>query len=278
MTPEMLSEPRTPLSCTQHEPPDPFCSPGLYLGTLRHRRFHPRRHVFTYRVGMALLDVDRLDELCAASPFISRNRWNWASFDDRDHVGDPSRPLRERLAADAARAGAALPPGRIALLTNLRYLGYCFNPVSYYYCHESDGALSTVMAEVHNTFGERHTYWMTPDRHEPGRPLSWRFPKSFHVSPFLPMSCDYRFSFSPPGERLHVHVTEWQDRRFALDATLDLARRPWRPREILAFLARHPLMTAKVVAAIHWQALQLWLKRVPVFTHPKKLANTGRRS
>lgn len=246
--------------------------PALYVGTLRHRRFEPRRHAFAYRVFMAFLDIDRLPELCRVSRFAGYDRWNWASFDNRDHVGDPKRPLRARLAEDAARAGAEVPAGRVFLLTNLRYLGYCFNPVSCYYCYDRSGALHSVMAEVHNTFGERHTYWLTPARREPGRRLAWRFPKSFHVSPFMPMSCEYRFAFTPPAAHLDVRVHEWTDGRFFFDAHLRLARRPWSASELAACLARHPWMTAKVIAAIHWEAALLWLKRVPVFTHPKKLA------
>ena len=113
---------------------------GLFVGTLRHRRFAPVAHAFTYPLFMALLDIDRMPELMRVSRLTSYNRWNWASFDDRDHLGDPARPLRERLAADAARHGIDLPDGRIFLLTHLRYLGYCFNPVSFFYCFDRRGA------------------------------------------------------------------------------------------------------------------------------------------
>ncbi|NUN47536.1 MAG: DUF1365 domain-containing protein [Candidatus Brocadiae bacterium] len=248
--------------------------PGLYLGTLRHRRFHPRRHAFTYTLGMAFLDVDRIPELCAASPWVSSNRFNWASFDDRDHVGDPGIPLRERLRASAAAAGLELPNGRIFLLTHLRYLGYCFNPVTFFYCYEGD-RLALVMAEINNTFGERAPAWMGPAQALPGRPHSYRFPKTFHVSPFVSMNCVYRFSFVPPSDTLDVRVAEWEDGRFFFDATLQLTRRPWRHSEISSFLAQHPWMTAKVIGAIHWEALRLWLKRCPVWTHPRKLGQPG---
>jgi DUF1365 family protein len=245
---------------------------SLYVGTLIHRRFAPRRHVFTYDVGMAFLDIDRLAELCAVSPWLSYDRWNWAAFCNRDHIGDPKRPLRERLREDAAKAGVELPDGPIRLLTNLRYLGYCFNPVSYYYCYGHDGVLHTVMAEVHNTWHETHTYWMPPALAEPGRRWSYRFPKAMHVSPFVSMDCDYRFAFGDPSDRLGVHVAMWEKGDFFFDATMRLERRAWSHAELVAFLARFPWHTAKVIAAIHWEALRLWLKRVPVFTHPKKLA------
>ncbi|MCE9584943.1 MAG: DUF1365 domain-containing protein [Planctomycetes bacterium] len=244
----------------------------LYVGQIDHRRFKPKRHAFTYDVGMAFLDIDKLEDLCAISPWLSYDRWNWAAFCNRDHIGDPKRPLRERLREDAARSGVALPDGPIRLLTNLRYLGHCFNPVSYYYCYSPDGALHTIMAELHNTWHETHTYWMPPALTEPGRRWSYRFPKSFHVSPFVSMACDYRFAFGNPADRLGVHVSMWEKGDFFFDATMRLERRAWSHAELVNFLARFPWHTVKVIAAIHWEALKLWLKRVPVFTHPKKLA------
>lgn len=245
---------------------------SLYIGTIEHRRFSPKRHVFTYDVGMAFLDVDRLEELCSVSPWLSYNAWNWAAYCERDHVGDPKTKLRDRLAEDAAKNGVKLPDGPIRLLTNLRYLGYCFNPVSYYYFYDASGDLKAMMAEVHNTWHELHTYWMPPHAAEPGRRWSWRFPKKMHVSPFASMDCDYRFSFGAPADRLGVHVSMWEKGEFFFDATMRLERRAWSHAELVAFLAKFPWHTAKVIAAIHWEALRLWLKRVPVFTHPKKLA------
>lgn len=251
----------------------PAPASAIYRGVLRHRRLLPKAHEFTYPVFMAFLDVDRIDELCGVSPFLSHGRWNWASFDERDHVGDPKRPLRERLREDAARAGVALPDGPIYLLTNLRYLGYCFNPVSYFYCYDRDGSLATVMAEVSNTFGEMHPYWLDRSfevRTPAGR--QYDFDKAFHVSPFMPMDCRYRFAFTDPGDSLVVHVKEWNEGQLFFDATLQLARESWSAGALHRALARHPWMTAKVIAAIHWQALRLWGKGVPVFTHPKKVA------
>lgn len=136
--------------------------PGVYVGWLRHRRFSPKPHAFTYPLFMVLLDVDRIGEQLAVSRFTSWNRFNWATFDDRDHFGEPSRPLRERVAADAARNGVTLPDGRIFLLTHLRYLGYCFNPVSFFYCFDREDRLRLVCAEVNNTFGGSHNYWVQP--------------------------------------------------------------------------------------------------------------------
>ena len=135
--------------------------PAIYLGEVRHRRLKPKAHAFTYPLFMAFLDVDRIPELCRVSPFLSYGRWNWAAFHEEDQFGDPALPLRERLRRDAEASGHALPEGPIYLLTHLRYLGICFNPVSYFYCHDRDGRLALIMAQVSNTpWRERHTYWM----------------------------------------------------------------------------------------------------------------------
>ena len=247
-------------------------TPAVYRGTLRHRRFAPKLHAFTYPVFMVFLDVDRIAELSGVSPFLSVNRWNWASFDDRDHLGVPGRRLRDRLAESAAERGLRLPDGPIFLLTNLRYLGYCFNPVSYFYCYDGAGELSLVMAEVSNTFGEMHPYWLDGSLEtRTGAGRHYDFDKAFHVSPFMPMDCRYRFGFTDPGDSLVVQVTEWKDADLFFDAPLRLQREPWGAAALHRALFRHPWMTLKVIAAIHWQALRLWVKRVPVFTHPKKL-------
>ena len=236
--------------------------PGLFVGTLRHRRHAPVAHAFTYPVFMALLDIDRIPELMRVSRLTSWNRWNWASFDDRDHLGEPTRSLRERVAEDAARHGVELPDGPVFLLTNLRYLGYCFNPVSFYYCCDRAGALRLVLAEVHNTFGGRHTYWLRPD--EATRGFRSAASKSLYVSPFMPVDLEYGFSFTPPADRLVAHMDTTRAGSLVLDATLSLERRPWTATEIRRQLVRHPAMTAHVMASIHWQALRLWWKGVPL--------------
>jgi len=235
---------------------------GLFVGTLRHRRFTPVAHAFTYPLFMALLDVDRLPELMRVSAVTSYNRWNWASFDDRDHLGDPRRPLRERLAIDAARYGLELPAGPIFLLTHLRYLGYCFNPVSFFYCFDRAERLQMVLAEVSNTFGGAHNYWLRPD------PASRMFraaaTKCLYVSPFMPADLEYGFAFTPPAGRLVAHMETSQAGSVGFDATLLLERRPWNAAEIRRALVRHPAMTAGVMAGIHWEALKLWWKGVPL--------------
>lgn len=256
--------------------------PGIYVGTLRHRRFTPERHAFTYSLFMPLLDIDRIPELMRISRVTSCNRWNWAAYDDRDHFGDPSQSLRQRVEASARAAGIALPDGPIFLLTHLRYAGYVFNPISLFYCYERSGVLSHVLAEVNNTYGGRQLYWLANEA--VGRSaFRARAAKSLYVSPFIDVDVDYEFALTTPGESLVVHMNVRRSREAAaathsqepaacvLDATLTLRHQPWTAGALRSALVRFPFMTAKVIASIHWQALRLYLKGLPVV--PRLVAN-----
>ena len=171
----------------------------------------------------------------------------------------------------AARIGTR-PIGAIRLLTHLRYFGYCMNPVSFYYCFDAAGtAVETIVAEITNTpWGERHQYVLPVDP-AADHFKRFEFDKDFHVSPFMPMQMRYRWSFSAPARRLLVNMQNFigSDRMF--DATLTLRRTSLNGRELLKVLVGYPFMTAKVIAAIHWQALRLWLKQIPVFAHPARI-------
>ena len=244
-------------------------APALYVGTVRHRRFQPTPHQFRYQLFMVLLDVDRLAEAMSASRLTSYNRWNWAAFHDRDHIGDPAAPLRHRLRDSAAAAGAALPDGPILLLTHLRYAGYIFNPISIYYCHDSAGDLRVVMADVRNTYGGRTQYWLRPES-SPHQGFRAAADKSLYVSPFMAPDVRYEFLLTPPGPSLVAHMNVNRiDRDPAaprlFDATLTLRRQPWTATTVRRTLLRFPWMTASVIAAIHWQALRLRLKGLPIF-------------
>lgn len=244
---------------------------SLYVGTIRHRRVTPRAHAFTYSIFMPLLDIDALGEAMAVSRLTSYNARNVAAFDERDHFGDPAEPLRARVERSAREHGVTLPGGRIFLLTHLRYAGYVFNPISLFYCADAGGQVRAVLAEVNNTYGGRHLYWLA--REEARGPFRARVGKAMYVSPFMPFDVDYAFNLTEPGASLVAHMDVCrreggrQDRMF--DATLALERRPWTAGEIRAALARFPLMTAKVTAAIHWEALRLRLKGLPVQPFPQ---------
>ncbi len=253
---------------------------SICVGTLRHRRFRPTQHEFAYPVFQVLLDIDRIPELMGASPLISYNRWNLVSFDDRDHFGDPRRPLRERLVDDAAAHGITLPDGPVYLLTNLRYLGYCFNPVSFFYCYNQAGQLQVILAEVNNTFGESENYWLSAANEWPAsNARRYQCGKRLHVSPFMPMEMEYTFVLTEPDtRRLVVHMDVLKSGEAAFDATLKLSCEPWSASALHRALACYPFMTAKVIAAIHWEAARLWLKRTPFYSNRGRVQETQNKS
>lgn len=243
-------------------------APGLFVGTLRHRRFTPRRHAFEYSLFMALLDIDRVPETMARSRLTSHNRWNWVSFDDRDYLRDWSGSLRTRVAHSARAAGETVPDGPIYLLTHLRYGGYVFNPISLFYCHDRTGQLRLVLAEVSNTYGGRRDYWLRPT-HQSG-PFRARAHKSLYVSPFMEADLDYDFTLTRPGATVlaHMNVTRRGESTRIFDASLRLTRRPWTAATLRRVLLRYPWMTATVIAAIHWEALRLRFKGVGTYPFP----------
>jgi DUF1365 family protein len=251
---------------------------ALYRGWVRHRRLLPKAHAFRYPLFLAYVDIDRLAEAEDQAALFSVGRFNALSFQEADYLpGRPGRTLRARLAEDGAAVGRTLPEGPIYLLTNLRTFGLAFNPVSYYYAFDGDGRLAMIIAEVTNTpWKERVTYWMDPaeGRSGPGG-VSFDVPKQMHVSPFNPMGLLYRWAFREPSDRLGVHMALFEGDTFFFDADLDLIRHPWNTRTLCLSLLRYPLMTFQVVLAIHWEALCLWIKRVPVHTHPKKAAKAS---
>jgi uncharacterized protein len=228
---------------------------ALYEGTVAHRRFAVREHAFRHRVSMAYLDLDELPGLLGGR--IARGR-----FRRSDHIGDPRRPLKETV---RDIVGPDAPQGPVRLLTNLRTLGRCFNPVSFYYLYEPDGeTLGAVVAEVTNTpWGDRHAYVLP--RGDAGRVLAGGMDKRMHVSPFMGMDQRYVLRAAEPGPTLSVHIENREDGDRVFDATLNLERAPLTRRG----LARHRGMTLRVLALIYSHALVLKLKGVPVHRRPE---------
>jgi len=244
---------------------------ALYRGRMRNRRHAPHPHAFGYPVAQLLLDLDELDTVFRRRWLWSVGRRNLAEFRRSDYLGDPAQPLADAVRARITDALGRAPQGPIRLLTHLRYAGHAFNPVSFYYCYAADGStLDCIVAEITNTpWKERHAYVLPVAAADTnGRALAWEFDKQFHVSPFMPMDCRYRWRFTAPGQDLHVHMQVWRGGERQFDADLMLQRHPITARGLAGVLLRFPLMTLQVVAAIHWQALRLWLKRNPVHDHP----------
>lgn len=247
---------------------------AVYEGIVRHRRHAPRRHAFSYRMAQLYLDLDEADRLFAGRWLWSRDARNLAEFRRSDYLGPADLALPEAIRQLVQRHTGRRPSGPVRLLTHLRYAGYVFNPVSFYYCYGIDGCtLHAIVAEITNTpWGERHAYVLPVDEAlSPAGQWEWRFPKAFHVSPFIALEREYLWRFTPPGERLRVHMRVLRDARPELDATLDLGRRPVTGANLARVLWRYPLMTLKVSGAIYWQALRLRAKRTPVYDHPKNL-------
>ena len=245
----------------------------IYEGQVRHSRTEPAVHEFSYRLFMMYLDLDEL-------PTLFRKRWFWsasrpalAHFRRSDHLGAESDSLADSIRALVEKETGRRPAGPIRLLTNLAYFGYCFNPVSFYYCFADDGEnVEFIVAEVNNTpWGERDTYVMDC-RGKDMTAVSWRFQpvKKMHVSPFMPMELEYNWVLSEPTERLSVFMANSRNGKRFFGATLDLNRTPISGASLARVLIRFPFMTAKIMLAIYWQALRLWIKRCPVYKHPEK--------
>jgi DUF1365 family protein len=240
----------------------------IYQGWLTHRRLEPRRHEFRYRLWMAWLDLDELPTLFDGVPGFSARRPALARFRREDYLAPHSLPLKQAVRDELTRRLGDVPDGRICLLTQLRTLGMGFNPISLYYAFDAGGQLRAVLGEVTNApWGERSVYAcrVDPRRHNHRA----EFDKAMHVSPFMPMDMRYRWRFNTPDQALNLHMENWRGDQRQFDATLNLTGRPATRVVLLSTLARYPWMSFKTLAGIYYQALRLWLKRVPVHDHPR---------
>jgi DUF1365 family protein len=246
---------------------------AIYVGELRHRRFVPKLHAFRYRLHMLYLDLDELEHAFDGRWLWSVERRNWATFRRRDYLGDPAVPLREAVLARVEAALGERPTGPVRVLTQLRYLGFCFNPVTFYYCFDATAQhVEAIVAEITNTpWNERHAYVLGRDAADVSAngTQRWQFDKDFHVSPFLSMDHRYDWRFSAPGRALVVHMENHREGLRWFDATLTMRRCELDERSLARTLLRHPFMTGKIAMAIYWQAALLWLRRVGFHAHPK---------
>lgn len=228
---------------------------ALYVGRVQHTRLHPVRHKLSYRVFMGLFELDALERESGAVWAFGYNRPALISFYDKDHGDGSGRPLRSQIESHLRKAGLAFDVGAIRVLCMPRLFGYVFNPISAYFCYDAGGALSAIVHEVNNTFGERHFYAL-PYAADGRQACA----KRFRVSPFLPMALDYAFRVAAPGEKAALSICVGSAKGLVLTASFQGARRPFTSSQILRLWLSHPALTFKVIAAIHWEALLLWLK------------------
>jgi DUF1365 family protein len=240
---------------------------AIYVGSVTHHRLRPRTHRLRYRAFWMLLDLDEVAALGNRLRLFSCHRFNLFGLRHADHGAGTDEPLRDQVVRHLAAAGIDIEGGAIRLFCMPRILGYAFNPLSVYFCHRRNGELAALLYEVHNTFGERHTY-LAPVTDPDAAAISQRCDKAFHVSPFIPMAMRYEFRVVPPRDRIAVTIGVSDGDGLLLTATLAGRRTDLTDAALLRVFVTHPLMTLTVIGAIHWEALRLWWKGVPVLSHP----------
>jgi DUF1365 family protein len=261
---------------------------SLYECQVMHHRFVPKAHRFSYNIFLFGIDLDELDELGRAIPFLSVNRRNLYSFREGDfmptgeplHNGKESAPsegsLKERVLSYLGSRGVEIPGGRVVLLTLPRVTGYLFNPVSFYFCYDSSGRPAAAIAEVTNTFREMKQYFLGPGTlSERGGAPSFesRVPKFFYVSPFSDVDVAFDFKLRAPDEGLAIRIDDYTGEERTLASALTGKRRPLTAARLAWYSLKYPLITVKVIALIHVHALMLRLKRVPWFSKAARAAD-----
>jgi len=251
----------------------------LYTGEVFHRRLRPRIHAMRYRVFSLLIDLDEIDHLDSELLFFSRNRFNLLSFFDSDFGEREGELVKISALTRLQEAGFKQPTGRILLSCYPRILGYAFNPLSLFYCFDENDALFAIIHEVHNTFGERHSYVLPVDAssseldHTIERQwINQSTDKALFVSPFAQMEMQYQFRLNRPDERQVVVIRASDQTGTLITASYVANRRELDNSSLFREFLRLPLMTFKVIVGIHFEALRLWIKRVPWFTHIPKNA------
>jgi DUF1365 family protein len=242
---------------------------ALYFGDVMHARLKPIGHRFSYRVMSLLVDLDRLDVADRQSRLFGVNRAALYSFNEADHGERDGSALRIYAQRCAAERGIDLTGGRVVLLCYPRLLGYTFNPLSAYFCYRADGELALMIYEVRNTFGDIHAYVLPV---KPGESsdagVRQAQEKLFYVSPFIGMAMRYHFRVSPPGDSVKLRILETDRDGPLLAATFNGRRRALTTAALLRSFCSLPLVTLKIVGAIHWEALRLWLKGVRLVPRP----------
>lgn len=250
----------------------------IYTGQVYHRRTRPKVHQLRYSVFSFLLDLSEIDNLAESVWLFSRNRFNLFSFHDRDFGENAGESLADYLSRKLSEANIDTKPQRILLSCYPRVLGYVFNPLSLFYCLDAQGDCFAVVHEVHNTFGERHCYVLpavtatAPDESAESAWIHQHTEKALFVSPFAQMGMHYDFRLNVPGERQVIVIRASDEQGVLITASYAARQQAFSTTVLLRCFLAYPLLGAKVIAGIHWEALKLWRKGVPWFRHqPKRI-------
>lgn len=242
---------------------------GIYRGWVQHQRHLPHRHSFKYPLAMLMLDLDQLEQHFSRSRLWSRERFNLISFYRRDYLRSKTDDLKTAVSELIHQRCSEDFNGQIKILTHPRYLGFIFNPVTFYFCSDGD-TLKYIIAEINNTpWNERHAYVLKVAENAV-QPLHFSFEKQFHISPFMPMDVQYQWRFQLQPDALNIHMAMMHDGERHFDATLQATSQPLTSKNMRWLPIRYPLQTLSVVFRIYWQALRLWGKHTPFFSHPDK--------
>jgi len=253
---------------TEPERVEASSAAALYRGSVMHARLRPAHHRFSYRVMSLLVDLDRLDEADRQSRLFGVNRAAAFGFYESDHGERHGGSLGEYVRRLAAERAIDLSGGRILLLCYPRVFGYVFNPLSVYFCYDRCGNLALLIYEVRNTFGDMHSYILPVENAPAGYAIRQSQAKEFYVSPFMRMQTRYHFRVSPPAQQVTVRILQTDEHGAVFAAAFSGRRRALTSRSLLGALITLPFLTFKVIAAIHWEAIRLWLKGVPYVPRP----------
>lgn len=247
-----------------------FTKSAIYSGWVRHRRFLPAKHEFTYKIYLTWVNLNEVDKLFNKGPLLSPSKWpSMVAFRRKNYLRSSKEDLlqacREKVKEDLSFDF----DGEVCILTNLQYFGLCYNPVSFYYCYGKDENLKAIIAEINNTpWNQRHSYCIDM------REKNYKdFDKDFHISPFMPMDINYHWAFGPAKEKLAVKMQNFHKEEQMFDVDMQLERQEWSTARVLKYSLLYPLIPLKVIWGIYYQALRLKMKKVPFYDHPKLSAD-----
>jgi len=242
----------------------------IYNGTVIHKRFKPKIHFFKYKVFSLLIDLSELDNLDKKISFFSYNRFNLISFFDKDHGHRDGSSLIDWVKKNLKQNNVSFKNIKVKLLCYPRIFGYVFNPLSIFYVYDNNKNLLSIFYEVKNTFGEQHTYIFKVNDNNISK---HNCVKKFHVSPFIEMNCNYFFKVSKPADNISVIIDQYQLNEKILYASQDGKRTDFTTSELIKSYLKHPLMTFKIIAAIHFEAFKLWIKGIRFIQKKFKIKN-----